>query len=107
MVLAERAFFLSCSRSRLRLWIFSVISLVMFSLVILRRLNFSFGNLASRLMRFLRLILARDSGVPFFDASHGQMGPTGGDLRRELRRPSDGMVASSDDMAVMHYNARP
>ena len=100
MVLAERAFFLSCSR--LRLWIFSMTSSESF-----RLLNFSFGNLASRLMRFLRLILARDSGVPFFDASHGQMGPTGGDLRRELRRPSDGMVASSDDMAVMHYNARP
>ena len=84
MVLAERAFFLSCSR--LRLWIFSMTSSESF-----RLLNFSFGNLASRLMRFLRLILARDSGVPFF--------------RRELRRPSDGMLASSEDIAALHYNA--
>ena len=75
MVLAARAFFLSCSR--VRLWSFSVISLVTF------RLLKSPGNLASRLIRFLALILARASGVPFF--------------RRMLRRPSGGVA--SDDMA--------
>ena len=46
------------------------------------RLLVFFGNRASMLMRFLRLILARASGVPFL---------------RELRRPSDGMLPSSED----------
>ena len=74
-MLAARAFFLSCSR--LRLWIFSMTSSESF------RLLKSPGNLASRLIRFLALILARASGVPFF--------------RRMLRCPSGGVT--SDDMA--------
>ena len=62
-MLAARAFSLSCSR--LRLWILSWMSLVMFSLVTLRLLKDP-GYLASRFRRFLAEIRAREFGVPFF-----------------------------------------
>ena len=94
-MLAERALFLSCSR--LRLWSFSLMDLVMFPLVILRLLKDP-GYLASKFRRFLAESLARDAGVPFF--------------RRELRRHPVGeassgdvaFVASSEDIAFEYYN---